>query len=73
MLSGPTRVDGFVGAGLLAMAGGLEPEQSITLIAKTLGISVGTLYNHIPDLKELRTSRVPKQYRALKGVPAAGQ
>ncbi|WP_034086729.1 recombinase family protein [Streptacidiphilus albus] len=39
-----------------------NPENSITSIAKLLGISPGTLYNHIPDLQELRTaSRVPKQ------------
>jgi hypothetical protein len=29
-------------------------------IAKILGVSVGTLYNHIPDLKELRNSRVSR-------------
>ncbi|MFJ3819450.1 recombinase family protein [Streptomyces sp. NPDC090056] len=38
-----------------------NPENSIETIAALLGISVGTLYNHIPDLKELRTSRVPYQ------------
>lgn len=38
-----------------------NPENSITTIAKLLGISPGTLYNHIPDLKELRESGVPKQ------------
>ncbi|OEV20932.1 DNA invertase [Streptomyces nanshensis] len=38
-----------------------NPENSIETIAALLGISVGTLYNHIPDLKELRTSRVPAQ------------
>ncbi|MFC9125691.1 recombinase family protein [Streptomyces sp. NPDC057099] len=38
-----------------------NPENSIETIAKLLGVSVGTLYNHIPDLKELRTSRVPAQ------------
>ncbi|MFE3905919.1 recombinase family protein [Streptomyces sp. NPDC059153] len=36
-----------------------NPENSIETIAALLGISVGTLYNHIPDLKELRTSRIP--------------
>ncbi|MFB7090803.1 hypothetical protein [Streptomyces sp. NPDC056296] len=35
-----------------------NPENSI---AALLGVSVGTLYNHIPDLKELRTFRVPAQ------------
>jgi DNA invertase Pin-like site-specific DNA recombinase len=35
-----------------------NPEASITAIAKLLGVSPGTLYNHVPDLKELRASRV---------------
>jgi DNA invertase Pin-like site-specific DNA recombinase len=34
-----------------------NPETSITAIAKLLGVSPGTLYNHIPDLHELRASR----------------
>ena len=34
-----------------------NPEASITSIAKLLGVSPGTLYNHVPDLKELRASR----------------
>jgi DNA invertase Pin-like site-specific DNA recombinase len=38
-----------------------NPENSVETIAKLLGVSVGTLYNHIPDLKELRASRVPAQ------------
>ena len=38
-----------------------NPENSIETIAALLGVSVGTLYNHIPDLRELRTSRVPAQ------------
>ncbi|MGW7344995.1 hypothetical protein [Streptomyces sp. NPDC054854] len=38
-----------------------NPENSLTTIAKILGVSVGTLYNHIPDLKQLQTSRVPRQ------------
>lgn len=38
-----------------------NPENSIETIAALLGVSVGTLYNHIPDLKELRISRVPAQ------------
>lgn len=29
-----------------------NPEHSVTAIARLLGVSVGTLYNHIPDLKE---------------------
>lgn len=31
-----------------------NPNRSVTSIAKPLGVSAGTLYNHIPDLKELR-------------------
>lgn len=38
-----------------------NPENSIETIAALLGVSVGTLCNHIPGLKELRTSRVPAQ------------
>jgi len=38
-----------------------NPDTSITSIAKLLGVSPGALYNHIPDLIELRSSRVPKQ------------
>ncbi len=35
--------------------------RAITAIAKLLKISPGTLHNHIPDLRELRTSRIPAQ------------
>ena len=38
---------------------------SITSIAKLLGVSPGTLYNHIPDLRELRAGVVPRQLEAL--------
>ncbi|WP_431047153.1 hypothetical protein ACQUSR_33580 [Streptomyces sp. P1-3] len=38
-----------------------SPEHSVTTIARLLGVSVGTLYNHIPDLKELRAAAVPRQ------------
>ncbi|MFD9687793.1 hypothetical protein ACFWXO_18770 [Kitasatospora sp. NPDC059088] len=31
-----------------------NPQQPTTSIAKLLGVSPGTLYNHIPDLQELR-------------------
>ncbi|MBD0692556.1 recombinase family protein [Streptomyces sp. CBMA123] len=41
-----------------------NPENSIESIAKLLGVSVGTLYNHIPDLRELRASRIPAQLPA---------
>ncbi|AQZ62950.1 invertase/recombinase like protein [[Actinomadura] parvosata subsp. kistnae] len=33
-----------------------NPDNSITSIAKLLGVSPGTLYNHIPDLRQLRES-----------------
>jgi hypothetical protein len=39
-----------------------DPGRSITSIAKLLGVSPRTLYNHIPDLRELRT--VPRQLDA---------
>lgn len=38
-----------------------NPEDSITTIAKLLGVSPGTLYNHIPDLKQLRAAGVPRK------------
>jgi DNA invertase Pin-like site-specific DNA recombinase len=38
-----------------------NPEHSITSIARLLGVSPGTLYNHIPDLQELRSARVAAQ------------
>jgi len=39
-----------------------NPEHLITSIAKLLAVSPGTLYNHVPDLQELRASAwVPKQ------------
>ncbi|WP_405691266.1 recombinase family protein [Streptomyces sp. NBC_00057] len=41
-----------------------NPEHSITSIAKLLGVSPGTLYNHIPDLQELRAGRIPAQLEA---------
>ncbi|MGA4996108.1 recombinase family protein [Nonomuraea bangladeshensis] len=34
-----------------------DPERSLTSIAKLLGVSVGTLYNHIPDLQEIRAGQ----------------
>ncbi|MGK5639787.1 hypothetical protein ACSNOK_15955 [Streptomyces sp. URMC 126] len=48
---------------ILNMARDLLPnsEHSITAIAKMLGVSPGTLYNHIPDLRELRASRISAQ------------
>ncbi|GAA3083781.1 hypothetical protein GCM10020000_82520 [Streptomyces olivoverticillatus] len=44
-----------------------NPEHSITSIAKLLGVSPGTLYNHIPDLQELRAvgrAAIPAQTEA---------
>lgn len=47
-----------VDAELLAAARRLlpDPEQSVKSLARLLGVSAGTLYNHIPDLQELRAS-----------------
>lgn len=33
-----------------------NPDARVTSIAKLLGVSLGTLYNHIPALRELRAS-----------------
>jgi DNA invertase Pin-like site-specific DNA recombinase len=33
-----------------------NPQHSITSIAKLLGVSPGTLYNHIPELRDLRAA-----------------
>ncbi|WP_267906116.1 recombinase family protein [Streptomyces broussonetiae] len=41
-----------------------DPGRSITSIAKLLGVPPGTLYNHIPDLRELRAGAVPRQLEA---------
>lgn len=38
-----------------------DPEQSVKSIAELLGVSPGTLYNHIPDLRELRSNHLPRQ------------
>ncbi len=50
----PTVVD----AELLKPARDLlpDPDRSIISIAKLLGVSVGSLDNHIPDLRELRAA-----------------
>ncbi|WP_350277851.1 hypothetical protein [Kribbella sp. HUAS MG21] len=47
-------------ADLIAAARDLlpNPAHSITSIAKLLGVSPGTLYNHIPDLRELRSGQL---------------
>ncbi|MFD7495884.1 hypothetical protein ACFV8T_26355 [Streptomyces sp. NPDC059832] len=38
-----------------------NPDDNIETIAKLLGVSVGTLYNHVPDLRELSVPRIPVQ------------
>ncbi|MFD7618757.1 hypothetical protein [Streptomyces sp. NPDC059802] len=38
-----------------------NPDDSIETIAKLLGVSVGTRYNYVPDLRELSVSRIPVQ------------
>lgn len=45
-----------IDAQILAAARDLlpNPEHSVKSIARLLGVSAGTLYNHIPELKELR-------------------
>ncbi|MFD8813779.1 recombinase family protein [Streptomyces sp. NPDC059627] len=42
-----------------------DPGRSITSIAKLLGVSPDTLYNHIPDLHDLRAGAVPHQLEAM--------
>ncbi|GLX06580.1 hypothetical protein [Microbispora sp. NBRC 16548] len=46
-----------------------NPEHSITSIARLLGVSPGTLYNHIPDLKELRAAATSRQLPPGRGFP----
>ncbi len=48
-----------------------NPDASVTSIARLLGVSPGTLYNHIPDLRELRASGRPRRQipRAQVTVP----
>ncbi|MGP3684601.1 hypothetical protein ACTVZO_07790 [Streptomyces sp. IBSNAI002] len=55
------RLLGLVDADIIKAARDMLPnaDLSITAIAKLLKISPGTLYNHIPDLRGLRTSRIP--------------
>jgi len=43
-----------------------NPDASVTSMAKLLGVSPGTLYNHIPDLRKLRASgRLQRQVTAV--------
>ncbi|MFJ4673862.1 recombinase family protein [Kitasatospora purpeofusca] len=45
-----------------------DPGRSITSIAKLLGVSPGTLYNRIPDLRELRAGARPPPARSPREV-----
>jgi DNA invertase Pin-like site-specific DNA recombinase len=49
-----------------------NPAHSITSIARLLGVSPGTLYNHIPDLRELRQARAarPALPAGIRPVPS---
>jgi DNA invertase Pin-like site-specific DNA recombinase len=44
-----------------------NPEASVASIAKLLGVSPGTLYNHIPDLRQLREAGQARAAAALTG------
>jgi DNA invertase Pin-like site-specific DNA recombinase len=44
-----------------------NPKNSVASIAKLLGVSPGTLYNHIPDLKELRAGRGHRELEQAGG------
>ena len=46
-----------------------DPGRSITSIAKLLGVSPGTLYNHIPNLRELRSGAA----RSARSADEVGQ
>nr|BFE82492.1 hypothetical protein GCM10020093_050930 [Planobispora longispora] len=37
-----------------------DPGNSVASVARLLGVSTGTLYNHIPDLRELRAARTTR-------------
>lgn len=51
-----------------------DPGRSITSIAKLLGVPLGTLYNHIPDLRELRAGAVPPpSARSSRAVGESGE
>lgn len=55
-----------------------NPDASVTAIAKLLGVSPGALYNHIPDLRELRAvgrarHRLPAARSAPNAVRVAGE
>ncbi|MFD7402275.1 recombinase family protein [Streptomyces sp. NPDC059866] len=44
-----------------------DPGRSITSIAALLGVSPRTLYNHIPDLRELRAGTLPASSKRPRG------
>ena len=44
-----------------------NPDASVTAIARLLGVSPGTLYNHIPDLRELRAHGRARQLSSASG------
>ena len=46
-----------------------NPANSLDSIAKLLGVSVGTLYNHIPDLRELRAAGRARAIPAARSTP----
>jgi DNA invertase Pin-like site-specific DNA recombinase len=47
-----------------------NPDASVTAIARLLGVSPGTLYNHIPDLRELRAAgRARHQLPPARATP----
>ncbi|MFD3719638.1 recombinase family protein [Streptomyces sp. NPDC058674] len=46
-----------------------NPDHSIASIAKLLGVSPGTLYNHIPDLQELRVAAFRHSSKRAPGDP----
>jgi AcrR family transcriptional regulator len=49
-----------------------NPDASVTAIAKLLGVSPGTLYNHIPDLRELRAAGRAHAELSRAELPHAG-
>ncbi|BCK66478.1 hypothetical protein Srufu_004310 [Streptomyces libani subsp. rufus] len=48
-----------------------NPDHSIASIAGLLGVSPGTLYNHVPDLQALRQSRIPRQFGSVHEIGSA--
>lgn len=45
-----------------------NPDASVTAIARLLGVSPGTLYNHIPDLRELRAAGRARQQLSARAT-----